>query len=95
MDGLTEIIVVALLGFIILGQAAIWKYMEKSRDRYMDKYLDGLNVLGEAWAQAWWWESWFRKQNPVLGCGCECDFVYPYGFVPEAGCPVHDIEEEE
>jgi hypothetical protein len=19
-----------------------------------------------------------------------CDWVYPYGFVPECGCPVHD-----
>lgn len=24
------------------------------------------------------------------GCGFECNWVFPYGFVPEAGCPVHD-----
>lgn len=23
-------------------------------------------------------------------CPCECGFQEPYGFVPEAGCPVHD-----
>ena len=23
-------------------------------------------------------------------CRCECHRVEPYGFVPEAGCPVHD-----
>lgn len=23
-------------------------------------------------------------------CGFECEWVSPYGFVPEAGCPVHD-----
>ncbi len=22
--------------------------------------------------------------------GCHCGFVEPYGFVPEAGCPIHD-----
>lgn len=25
-------------------------------------------------------------------CDCACGFVSPYGFVPEAGCPVHDPE---
>jgi hypothetical protein len=24
------------------------------------------------------------------GCGYACGFQEPYGFVPEAGCPVHD-----
>jgi hypothetical protein len=22
--------------------------------------------------------------------GYWCEWVYPYGFVPEAGCPIHD-----
>ena len=26
------------------------------------------------------------------GCGCGCGLVEPFGFVPEAGCPVHDPE---
>lgn len=25
-----------------------------------------------------------------ITCGYGCDFQEPYGFVPEAGCPVHD-----
>lgn len=24
-------------------------------------------------------------------CGYACSFQEPYGFVPEAGCPVHDM----
>ena len=27
-------------------------------------------------------------------CGHECTYDPVYGFVPEAGCPVHDKEEE-
>jgi len=23
-------------------------------------------------------------------CGYSCGYTYPYGFVPEAGCPIHD-----
>ncbi len=23
-------------------------------------------------------------------CEQDCDYVYPYGFVPEAGCIIHD-----
>lgn len=26
-------------------------------------------------------------------CGNACDHVEPYGWVPEAGCPVHDPED--
>jgi len=26
----------------------------------------------------------------VDDCGHGCDWVYPYGFVPECDCPVHD-----
>jgi len=25
-------------------------------------------------------------------CDHECTYYYPYGFVPEDGCPVHDPE---
>lgn len=25
-----------------------------------------------------------------IDCGCGCEFRETYGFVPEAGCPVHD-----
>lgn len=26
----------------------------------------------------------------VRDCGYACGWAYPYGFVPEADCPVHD-----
>lgn len=25
---------------------------------------------------------------------CACEWVSPYGFVPEAGCPEHDINKQ-
>jgi len=25
-------------------------------------------------------------------CGYVCGYQHPYGFIPEAGCPVHDID---
>lgn len=28
--------------------------------------------------------------NRRVNCGYECAWVYPYGWVPEAGCPEHD-----
>ena len=31
----------------------------------------------------------------VPECGYNCGWTEPYGFVPEAGCPVHDIEQPE
>lgn len=78
------------LGILFLSLIVVWKQAEKSRNKYMDLYFDTQEQLREALAEAWWWEQWFRKQNPVLGCGYECDFVHPYGFVPEDGCPIHD-----
>lgn len=27
----------------------------------------------------------------LVDCGFECGHTEPYGFVPEAGCPIHDI----
>jgi len=35
---------------------------------------------------------WLRNLRP-LPCrkmGYWCEWVYPYGFVPEGGCPIHD-----
>jgi len=31
-------------------------------------------------------------QPGSLTCGFDCHYLKPYGFVPEAGCPVHDKE---
>jgi len=34
---------------------------------------------------------WEEKERVCKGkCGYECDYQSPYGFVPEAGCPIHD-----
>lgn len=33
--------------------------------------------------------------GPVRKCDGECHFQEPYGFVPHAGCPLHDIMTEE
>jgi len=33
--------------------------------------------------------KWREIHTPTT-CGHGCGWVYPYGFVPEAGCPVHD-----
>ncbi len=36
---------------------------------------------------------WQRKHDEFQSeawCGYGCDWVYPYGFVPEADCPIHD-----
>ena len=30
--------------------------------------------------------------NRRVNCGYECAWVYPYGWVPEAGCPEHDAD---
>ena len=27
----------------------------------------------------------------TISCGHRCCFQEPYGFVPEAGCPIHDL----
>ena len=35
------------------------------------------------------WAYWHDTHYPLY-CGNVCDWVYPYGFVPEADCPYHD-----
>lgn len=42
-------------------------------------------LLWPYWAVRDWHRTYFERP-----CGYECDWVYPYGFVPECGCPVHD-----
>ena len=39
------------------------------------------------------WKLWVRLRYALTGnCGCACGHVEPYGFVPEAECPIHDRE---
>ena len=34
---------------------------------------------------------WYRRHKTfVCKAGYACDWVYPYGFAPEADCPIHD-----
>ena len=33
----------------------------------------------------------YRVLNQFINCNdYNCEWIYPYGFVPEAGCPKHD-----
>ena len=37
------------------------------------------------------WKLWVRLRYALTSnCGCACGYVEPYGFVPEAECPIHD-----
>jgi len=37
------------------------------------------------------WRLWVRLRYALTGdCGCACGYTEPYGFVPEADCPIHD-----
>jgi len=54
------------------------------------------------WRRIYLWLCWsapvrrirnartWRRYRRTGDCGYGCDFVKPYGFVPEAECPVHD-----
>jgi len=57
----------------------------------------GLVVMVWEWLTAFY--RWLRVTTPILRylvtgyCGyIGCGYVEPYGFVPEAGCPVHDAD---
>lgn len=37
--------------------------------------------------------TYYALRNLITRTQCKghnCEWVYPYGFVPEAGCPIHD-----
>lgn len=37
------------------------------------------------------WRLMVRIRYALTGdCGCVCGYIEPYGFVPEAECPIHD-----
>lgn len=58
-----------------------------------------------SWKVPWWkgvyltlispfWRISVRLRYWLVGdCGLNCGYVAPYGFVPEADCPIHDIME--
>lgn len=37
---------------------------------------------------------WYEFRDRFIKCGNACGWIYPYGFVPEDGCPVHDVAED-
>ena len=38
------------------------------------------------------WRLWVRARYAATGdCGCVCGYTEPFGFVPEAECPIHDV----
>jgi hypothetical protein len=37
--------------------------------------------------------AWFKIEVVPSDCDFACGYTKPYGWVPEAGCPVHDPEE--
>ncbi len=52
-----------------------------------------LNPDAPTWAEWKLLELW-SIMGYVLGYGCgqECGYTEPYGFVPECSCPIHDSE---
>ncbi len=41
------------------------------------------------------WRLTARARHfPTGNRGMACGYTVPYGFVPEAGCPIHDRDEE-
>jgi len=59
-----------------------------------------MTVVIRRWHPGFWWArlvagvwypflNWLHKND----CDYYCRWVYPYGFVPEAGCPIHDKDE--
>ena len=62
------------------------------------------DILAWAEEQAFYKEGYSAKHYSPVVCHhmntldkrvrgeCACEWVTPYGFVPEAGCPEHDCE---
>lgn len=50
--------------------------------------MDALRLIFWKWI-APRWLTYVRLQG-WKSCGYACEWVASYGFVPEAGCPVHD-----
>lgn len=47
------------------------------------------------YSSLWWWlyNTRSRLKFVLTGdCGHACDWAQPYGWVPEDGCPVHDVK---
>jgi len=68
------------------GAAAVSRFMPTSILNLITGELSTLSPEEEAYEEHM--TSEFKKR---LGeCDCACRYSEPYGWVPEAGCPVHD-----
>ena len=47
------------------------------------------------WSKRLTWIIWragvYLRYLATGNCGCACGYAHPYGFVPEAECPIHDL----
>ena len=44
----------------------------------------------------WLFDVRYRLKFVLTGdCGHACDWCHPWGWVPEDGCPVHDVEQRQ
>lgn len=48
-----------------------------------DRHLQALAIKALYWLRN-------RRRLPCRNLGFRCEWVYPYGWVPEGGCPYHD-----
>ena len=43
----------------------------------------------------WFYDLRHRLKFVLSGdCGHACDWTHPFGWVPEDGCPVHDVKQK-
>ena len=67
--------------------AAVHKFRISLDDRHLPATTD--RDLRALLTKALYWLRNLRPQ-PCDRLGYYCEWVYPYGFVPEGGCPYHD-----
>jgi plasmid maintenance system antidote protein VapI len=85
------IVVNLVMLFIILLLIAELRFMWLKKNNWMKLFHAARDDFMQADHEAGWWESQYRRYFKMIDCGHGCDVVYPYGFVPEDGCPVHDV----
>ena len=71
--------------------AKSWKNVHQFRISFDDRHLPA--TTDRDWRalliKAWYWLRNLRALR-CRSMGYWCEWVYPYGFVPEAWCPYHD-----
>ena len=75
--------IVLLFIWIIDICARLWRW---ANPRYFWNVYIRAPILGPYWR--------WKQLTFYCTAGYECDWVHPYGFVPEAGCPIHDNDQK-